>query len=436
MAAAGGLTPAGAWLARPRRRRVPAMPRCSSPSAAGPTARCCAWAAVAAGRRVRAVTVDHGLPASPSLIAAARPWRPTWASRTALLPCPRGRDLRGRPACRPLRRPGSRGRAGGGHRHRAHRRRPGRDRAGQPAARGRGRRPLRHPGAPRSLVPAPAGAEPGGGAGGRRRAGPALRRRPGQRRPRPAAQPAPPRDAAAAGRAHRPRGARRPWPGPPPSWPPTTPPWNPQAALVPVQPSRGCRSPPGRRPGHPAGPGGGAGGAPGAAPAPRPLSRARPGCGRGAGRRPGPAGSRPGPSSGATSPTARARGSCCGRPRRGPSRRRWRSPCPERRGSGTGCWQPRARCRLPLPLPVGRRRALIDPAVASAGLVVRAAVARRPGRLPGRGTSRWPRPFGRPASPPRGGRVGRWSSRVAQSPGCRGLGSPPGRWAAVLPWCA
>jgi len=32
----------------------------------------CAWAAVALGRRVRTATVDHGLPASPSLIEAAR----------------------------------------------------------------------------------------------------------------------------------------------------------------------------------------------------------------------------------------------------------------------------------------------------------------------------------------------------------------------------
>ncbi len=58
------------------------------------------------------------------------------------------------------------------------------------------------------------------------------------------------------------------------------------------------------------------------------------------------------------------------------------------------------------------------------------------GSRPGGGTRPWPRPSGRPASPRRGGRVGRWSSRVAQSPGCPGLASPPGRRAAAPLWCA
>ncbi len=70
-----------------------------------------------------------------------------------------------------------------------HRRRPGRDRVGQPLARGRGRWPGRHPPASGQHRPADAGGHPlrdqGTGDPGR----PPLDGRPSQHRPRPASQP-------------------------------------------------------------------------------------------------------------------------------------------------------------------------------------------------------------------------------------------------------
>ena len=69
MAATGGLTPGGeAVLGTARFPDAPVLVALGG----GADSAVCAWAAVAAGLRARAATVDHGLPASPLLIEAAR----------------------------------------------------------------------------------------------------------------------------------------------------------------------------------------------------------------------------------------------------------------------------------------------------------------------------------------------------------------------------
>ncbi|MBN2113536.1 MAG: tRNA lysidine(34) synthetase TilS [Acidimicrobiia bacterium] len=69
MAAEGGLTAEGeAILGAVRFPEAPLLVALGG----GADSAVCAWAAVQSGHRVRAVTVNHGLPASPALIAASR----------------------------------------------------------------------------------------------------------------------------------------------------------------------------------------------------------------------------------------------------------------------------------------------------------------------------------------------------------------------------
>lgn len=69
MAATGGLTPGGeAVLSAARFPDAPVLVALGG----GADSALCVWAAAASGRRVRSATVDHGLPASPRLIEAAR----------------------------------------------------------------------------------------------------------------------------------------------------------------------------------------------------------------------------------------------------------------------------------------------------------------------------------------------------------------------------
>lgn len=85
MAGAGGVSPEGAAVLAAAR-----FPDLAVVVALGGGAdsAVCAWAAVAAGRAVRAATVDHGLPASPALIAAAREAAARLGLDHRLLPAP------------------------------------------------------------------------------------------------------------------------------------------------------------------------------------------------------------------------------------------------------------------------------------------------------------------------------------------------------------
>ena len=123
MAAAGGLTPGSRPPERGRRAGDPAAVEPGRVAACRPAPVLVALgggadsAAAApgrwrrAGRRVRAATVDHGLPASPVLIAAAQALAAAPGHRAPPPSLRRAGALRGGPARRPLRRPGSRGRA-------------------------------------------------------------------------------------------------------------------------------------------------------------------------------------------------------------------------------------------------------------------------------------------------------------------------------------
>ena len=192
--------------------------RCTFPPARG-AARCAACRAgadslallvlaVAAGCRVTAVHVDHGLrpgSAAEAEVVAAAAARFGAGFRSERVDGGRRAQPRG---------PGPGGPPGGarpGRGHRPHRRRPGRDGAGQPAAGAGRRRTGRHAGRARAT---PAGPAPGRDrapcAGG---SGLDPVRRPDQRRPPLRAQPGPPRAAAPVLGHRRPR--RRARPGPP-----------------------------------------------------------------------------------------------------------------------------------------------------------------------------------------------------------------------------
>ncbi|MFH1329482.1 MAG: tRNA lysidine(34) synthetase TilS [Actinomycetota bacterium] len=85
MAATGGLTPGGkAVLAAARFPDAPVLLALGG----GADSAVCAWAAVAAGLRARAATVDHGLPASPALITAAQEVAARLGLAHCLLPAP------------------------------------------------------------------------------------------------------------------------------------------------------------------------------------------------------------------------------------------------------------------------------------------------------------------------------------------------------------
>ena len=84
MAAAGGMSPAGAAILAAA--RFPAAPLLAA-LGGGADSAVCAWAAVQAGLRVRAATVDHGLPASPILISAAQAVAERLGIAHCVLPC-------------------------------------------------------------------------------------------------------------------------------------------------------------------------------------------------------------------------------------------------------------------------------------------------------------------------------------------------------------
>ena len=85
MAATGGLTPGGeAVLGAARFPDAPVLVALGG----GADSAVCAWAAVAAGLRARAATVDHGLPASPLLIEAARQVAARLGLAHCVLPAP------------------------------------------------------------------------------------------------------------------------------------------------------------------------------------------------------------------------------------------------------------------------------------------------------------------------------------------------------------
>jgi tRNA(Ile)-lysidine synthase len=91
MAGTGGLSPGAEGVLAAVGGGLPDAPLVVA-LGGGADSAVCAWAASALGRRVRTATVDHGLPASPGLIAAARAAAEFLGLDHRLLPAPAADD--------------------------------------------------------------------------------------------------------------------------------------------------------------------------------------------------------------------------------------------------------------------------------------------------------------------------------------------------------